>query len=287
MECNLQCRRNCSCTTYANSDFREGGSGCILWFDDLFDFRHLSDAGDQHLYLRLASSEGELINKDVKKKSPMLMKVLLSVGSVVQFFLLNADERQNEDLELPLFDLVSIETATNNFSHTNKIGEGGFSHVYKGKTSQGQEIAVKRLSKDSGQGSTEFKNEVILIAKLQHRNLVKLLGCYIQREENILIYEYMPNSSLDFFIFEQKRSKLLDWDTRLRIVMDSSLRIIQRDLKASNVVLDWNMNPKISDFGMEILLGGEQTEAKTERCSWNLGLYVSRVCSRWPFFCEI
>lgn len=160
MECDLQCRRNCSCTAYANSDFREGGSGCILRFDDLFDFRHLSDAGDQHLCLCLASSEGELMNKGMKNKSPMLMKILLSVGSVVLFFclvismsiwkisrtgrLLKADERRNEDLELPLLDLITLETATNNFSHTNKIGEGGFGPVYKGKTSQGQKIVVKR-----------------------------------------------------------------------------------------------------------------------------------------------
>ncbi|KAI3849774.1 hypothetical protein MKW98_026688 [Papaver atlanticum] len=259
-ECGSECKRNCSCTAYANSDVREGGSGCILWFDDLFDFRHFSEAPNgQALFLRLASTEGETINKAMNEKSRMLMKVLLSVGLAVLFFslvvliiwktrrmggVLDADERQNEDLELPLFDLITLETATNNFSHTNKIGEGGYGPVYKGKTLEGQEIAVKRLSKDSGQGNTELKNEVILIAKLQHRNLVKLLGCCIQAEEKILIYEYMPNASLDYFIFGQKRSKLMGWDMRLSIVMDiakgllylhqdSSLRIVHRDLKAT------------------------------------------------------
>ncbi|KAI3983282.1 hypothetical protein MKX01_013349 [Papaver californicum] len=260
-ECKWECTKNCSCTAYANSDIREGGSGCILWFGDLFDFRHFSDAGDQKLFIKLASSEGETISGKAKKKK-MKMDGLLS-----------DDERQKEDLDLPLFDLITIETATNNFSHTNKIGEGGY------------EIAVKRLSKDSGQGSTEFKNEVILIAKLQQQNLIKLLGCGIQREEKILIYEYMPNESLDNFIFDQKRSKLLDWDKRLSIVMgiakgliylhqDSSLRIVHRDLKASNILLDCNMNLKISDFGMARLLGGEETEVKTRRLVGTYG-YMS------------
>ncbi|XP_028053612.1 G-type lectin S-receptor-like serine/threonine-protein kinase SD1-1 [Camellia sinensis] len=111
------------------------------------------------------------------------------------------DKSQKEDLELPLFDLAIIANSTNNFSIDNKLGEGGFGPVYKGILEGGQEIAEKLLSKNSNQGLDEFKNEVICIAKLQHRNLVKLLGCCIQGEEKMLIYEYMPNKSLDFFIF--------------------------------------------------------------------------------------
>lgn len=139
------------------------------------------------------------------------------------------NEGQKEDLEFPSFDLSTIASATDNFSIHNKLGEGGFGPVYKvspvicqheysnktyhnikyhsknlnfqGRLADGQEIAVKRLSRTSGQGLKELKNEVILIAKLQHRNLVRLLGCCIQGEENLLIYEFMPNKSLDFFIF--------------------------------------------------------------------------------------
>lgn len=110
-------------------------------------------------------------------------------------------DTEKEDLELPLYDLATVTSATNNFSYTNMIGKGGFGPVYKDTLPVGQEVAVKRLSNNTGQGLQEFKNEVILISKLQHQNLVRLLGCCIEKEERILIYEYMANKSLDYFIF--------------------------------------------------------------------------------------
>ncbi|CAJ1795792.1 unnamed protein product [Sphenostylis stenocarpa] len=103
--------------------------------------------------------------------------------------------------ELLLFDFEKLATATNNFHPSNKLGQGGFGPVYKGKLEDGQEIAVKRLSRASGQGLEEFMNEVVVISKLQHRNLVRLLGCCIEGDEKMLLYEYMPNKSLDVFIF--------------------------------------------------------------------------------------
>ncbi|KAF9588754.1 hypothetical protein IFM89_015481 [Coptis chinensis] len=108
------------------------------------------------------------------------------------------DIRSEDSLQ---FDLNMIRTATNDFSDANKLGEGGFGAVYKGELLDGQEIAVKRLSKNSGQGSLEFKNEVVLLHKLQHRNLVRLLGFCLAGEEKVLIYEYVPNRSLDKYIF--------------------------------------------------------------------------------------
>ncbi|AQK74106.1 serine/threonine-protein kinase receptor [Zea mays] len=176
--------------------------------------------------------------------------------------------------DLPLMDLSSIHEATNSFSKENKLGEGGFGPVYRGVMGGGAEIAVKRLSARSRQGAAEFRNEVELIAKLQHRNLVRLLGCCVERDEKMLVYEYLPNRSLDSFLFDSRKSGQLDWKTRQSIVLgiargmlylheDSCLKVIHRDLKASNVLLDNRMNPKISDFGMAKIFEEEGNEPNT------------------------
>ncbi|KAK1551725.1 hypothetical protein Q3G72_003447 [Acer saccharum] len=106
---------------------------------------------------------------------------------------------------LIVYNLTDIEVATNNLSIENKLGEGGYGPVYKGVLQDGQEIAVKKLSKTSTQGFEEFKNEVMLTAKLQHINLVRVLGFCIDREEQMLVYEYMPNKSLDHYLFDPIR----------------------------------------------------------------------------------
>ncbi|KAI9112397.1 hypothetical protein K1719_016594 [Acacia pycnantha] len=105
-------------------------------------------------------------------------------------------------LEHLQFNLATIEAATNKFSNENSLGRGGFGQVFKGILSNGQEIAVKRLSTGSSQGADEFKNEVLLIARLQHRNLVALLGFCVEEQEKLLVYEYVLNRSLDYFLFE-------------------------------------------------------------------------------------
>uniref|UniRef100_A0A2C9VN68 non-specific serine/threonine protein kinase n=1 Tax=Manihot esculenta TaxID=3983 RepID=A0A2C9VN68_MANES len=142
--------------------------------------------------------------------------------------------------------IVGREMATDHFSDVNKLGQGGFGIVYKGKLPDGLEVAVKRLSKRSGQGQEEFKNEIVLISRLQHRNLIRLLGCCFERKGNILIYEYMPNKSLDSFVFNSTKWSLVDWNKRFCIIEGiaqgllylhqySRLRVIHRDLKTSNV----------------------------------------------------
>ncbi|CAH8360147.1 unnamed protein product [Eruca vesicaria subsp. sativa] len=187
-----------------------------------------------------------------------------------------------ESLQL---DYRSIQTATADFAESNKIGQGGFGEVYKGALSDGTEVAVKKLSKSSGQGDVEFKNEVILVAKLQHRNLVRLLGFCLEGEERVLVYEYVPNKSLDYFLFDPAKQAQLDWSRRYKIIgavargilylhQDSRLTIIHRDLKASNILLDADMNPKIADFGMARIFGLDQTQENTSRIVGTYG-YMS------------
>ncbi|KAM3732298.1 hypothetical protein ACB098_11G049300 [Castanea mollissima] len=268
-ECRDVCLKNCTCTAYSTLDITGGGSGCILWFGELIDIRVYTEYG-QDIFIRMAASELPAYGSSKRKKQTRIIVIaLLSFGMALLSLCLmlyvskkkpkregiilynpgpiqDFTGSENDDLELPLFRFATIAYATDNFSVKNVLGKGGFGQVYKGILTEGQEnkeIAVKRLSANSRQGLHEFKNEVLSISKLQHH----------------------PN-----------RSILIDWPKRFHIIngiargllylhQDSRLRIIHRDLKASNILLDYEMNPKIADFGIARIFGGDETEAKTSR----------------------
>ncbi|KAG8080175.1 hypothetical protein GUJ93_ZPchr0007g5107 [Zizania palustris] len=320
-QCRQRCQANCSCLAYSASNISGGDSGCIIWSSPLIDIKKFAYGGDD-LYVRLAASDLPANGDDSRKKSAALAVVLslsvlllLGLGAFfvwAKFFRkkVRLDESgqritlfdswnhlapvrdrtvedetgQGKELNVTLFDMNTIAFSTDNFAKSAKLGEGGFGTVYKGELGGGQTVAVKRLSKYSTQGLDEFKNEVMLIAKLQHVNLVRLLGCCIHGEERMLVYEYMENKSLDYFIFDKARSAQLDWPKRFDIILgiargllylhqDSRFKVIHRDLKAGNILLDRDMNPKISDFGVARIFG-DDTDSHTRKVVGTYG-YMS------------
>ncbi|KAG8086945.1 hypothetical protein GUJ93_ZPchr0010g9880 [Zizania palustris] len=208
--------------------------------------------------------------------------ILVSAALVAIFMLIKKTRKaaqQREELynlvgRPNIFSNAELKLATENFSSQNMVGEGGYGAVYKGKLPDGRVIAVKQLSQSSHQGKSEFVTEVATISAVQHRNLVKLHGCCIDNNTPLLVYEYLENGSLDRALFG--RSSLeLDWPTRFEIILgiarglaylheESSVRIVHRDIKASNVLLDNDLTPKISDFGLAKLYDEKKTHISTK-----------------------
>ncbi|KAK3416716.1 hypothetical protein EUGRSUZ_H02483, partial [Eucalyptus grandis] len=276
-ECQSWCLSNCSCSAYSYVN----GIGCMVWSEELIDIQQFTTAGED-LFIRL-----------VYESPSKQTKVIISLSTIFGIILCGAaiyglckwrakkrgyttdrpeevqnackeQWRQDDASELTLFSFDSILLATNNFNSINKLGQGGFGPVYKGKLKDGKEIAVKRLSSSSSQGVEEFKNEILLISKLRHRNLVRLL--------------------------DSSKKAELSWDIRLQIIhgvargllylhRDSCLRIIHRDLKVSNILLNEKMDPKISDFGLARMFECTQVLVKTHRVAGTLDFEMFKLCS--------
>ncbi|CAL5412405.1 unnamed protein product [Camellia sinensis] len=206
----------------------------------------------------------------------------------------NGKDFDGLELQTGTFTLKQIKTATDNFDSSHKIGEGGFGPVYKGRLSDGTVIAVKQLSSKSNQGNREFLNEMGMISCLQHPNLVKLHGCCIEEDQLLLVYEYMENNSLAHSLFDDCQL-ILDWPTRLKICIgiarglaflheESRLKIVHRDIKATNVLLDENLNPKISDFGLARLNEDEKSHIST-RVAGTIG-YMAPEYALWGYLTD-
>ncbi|KAM4127390.1 hypothetical protein ACJW30_02G086300 [Castanea mollissima] len=272
MDCRI-CLEGAVADISSCSGGKEGGRvfkpSCIAWFE--FFIR-------PHLWLAETSRTYQLV---IAVVVPIVS--LMTVITLAWAILKKRKSKKNVDnddankrLETLKFNFSTIRAATNNFSDANKLGEGGFGLVYKARLPNGQEFAVKRLFDRPEQTEVQFENEILLVAKLQHRCLVSLQGFCSEGRERILIYELVGNGSLDQFIYDPIKRVQLNWERRYNIICgiargilylheDSRLKIIHRDLKPSNVLLDEEMNPKISDFGLARLFDKGQSQDKTQK----------------------
>ncbi|XP_044495501.1 probable LRR receptor-like serine/threonine-protein kinase At1g56140 [Mangifera indica] len=236
-----------------------------------------------------------------KNQTGLIVGIVVALG-ILGFILMfltfyMRTKRDNDDVEVLLgmgpkpkiFSYTELRSATKDFDPTNKLGEGGFGPVYKGTLSDRRVIAVKQLSLGSHQGKNQFVNEIATITAVQHRNLVKLYGCCIEGTKCLLVYEYLENRSLDQVLFG-RRDMHLDWPTRFNICLgtargltylheDSRPKIVHRDVKASNILLDAELCPKISDFGLAKLYDDTKTHIST-RVAGTIGYLAPEYAMR-------
>ncbi|XP_062187619.1 G-type lectin S-receptor-like serine/threonine-protein kinase At2g19130 [Phragmites australis] len=275
-DCQVACLNNCSCNAYTYNS-----SGCFVWHGDLINLQEqYSGNGGGTLFLRLAASELQ----DSKKSKPVIVGAV--VGGVaafliiltIVFFILFQKCRRERTLRISkttggtliAFRYSDLQHVTNNFSE--RLGGGAFGSVFKGKLLDSTAIAVKRLD-GVHQGEKQFRAEVSTIGTIQHVNLVRLLGFCSEGSRRLLVYEFMPNGSLDFQLFPGETTAL-SWATRYQIALGTARGlnylhekcrdcIIHCDVKPENILLDESFVPKVADFGLAKLLGRDFSRVLT------------------------
>ncbi|KAK9072591.1 hypothetical protein SSX86_009026 [Deinandra increscens subsp. villosa] len=242
------------------------------------------------------------VNSSSSNKTGMIIGIVAGVTSVSLLLLLfglymkrKRSKHAEEDVFLGMgpkvktYTYAELRTATADFSSSNLLGEGGFGPVYKGVLNDGSVVAVKKLSVASHHGRSQFIAEISTISAVQHWNLVKLHGSCIEGSRRLLVYEYLENKSLDQALFG-KTSVNLDWSTRFNICLgtarglaylheESRPRIVHRDVKASNILLDGELCPKISDFGLAKLYDDKKTHMST-RVAGTIGYLAPEYAMR-------
>ncbi|WOL03393.1 serine/threonine-protein kinase isoform X3 [Canna indica] len=202
---------------------------------------------------------------------PTEVNVASSLSTDMNVF--NSDMPGMENVKI--YTYKELKNATDDFSPVNKIGEGGFGSVYKGKLRDGTVVAIKALSSESNQGAREFLTEITVISGIIHDNLVRLYGCCVEGSHRILVYNYLENNSLSQTLLGPNHSNIqFNWRSRVKICVGVARallflheevrpHVVHRDIKASNILLDKDLTPKISDFGLAKLLPTNMTHVST------------------------
>ncbi|XP_061362375.1 G-type lectin S-receptor-like serine/threonine-protein kinase At2g19130 isoform X2 [Gastrolobium bilobum] len=274
-ECESTCLNNCSCIAYAY-----GSNGCSIWNGDLLNLQQLSsdDSRGETMYLKLAASEFHDAKKSNGKIIGVVVGAVVGIGVVLALLLFVMIRRRRMvgtgkpvEGSLVAFGYRDLQNATKNFS--DKLGGGGFGSVFKGMLGDSSIIAVKKLESIS-QGEKQFRTEVSTIGTIQHVNLVRLRGFCSEGAQKLLVYDYMPNRSLEFHLFQNKNSGVLEWKMRYQIALGVARGltylhekcrdcIIHCDVKPENILLDAEYCPKVADFGLAKLIGRDFSRVLT------------------------
>jgi hypothetical protein len=268
--CELACLRRRDCTAYSFN------GSCSVWYGDLINLQVLSsDVGTKggSIQIRLAASEFSS-RKSIKKLAIIVTIATISVALIIALIFL-ARKMFKEEVtvkgSLTAFRYRNVQTLTKNFS--TKLGGGAFGSVFKGSLADGTMVAVKKLE-GFRQGEKQFRAEVSTLGTVRHVNLIRLLGFCSERKNKLLVYEYMPNASLDRYLFESSQQPVLSWRTRYQIALGVARGlhylhercrdcIIHCDIKPENILLSDTFVPKVADFGLAKLMGHDFSRVLT------------------------